>query len=135
MFAVASDDGKLFTVLTKGIELVGEGGFELLASDVGQLRFGDKRFSFSANKLLLQNHNARAVGLLVLQLRNLVRNLLLAVARRLHRGFDVADRLDRNTVLVIAVDELVLELANFVDENAELIGYIAHIIVTCFAPN
>jgi hypothetical protein len=135
VFAVAGDDSKLFTVLAKGVELVGEGSLELLTGDVGQLSFGDQRFSLSANKLLFQHNNARAVWFLVFQLGNLVCNLLLAVARRLDGGFDVADGLDRNAVLIVAVNELVLELANFVDENTELVSYVADIIVTCFAPN
>jgi len=91
MFAVACDDGKLFAVLTKGIELVCEGSLELLAGDVGQLCLCDKRLSFSSNKLLLQDNNAGAVWLFVFQLCNLVCDLLLAVSRWLDGGFDVAD--------------------------------------------
>jgi hypothetical protein len=91
MFAVARDDGKLLTVLTKGVELVCEGGLELLAGDVGQLCLCDKRLSFSSNKLLLQDNNAGAVWLLVFQLCYLVCDLLLAIPRRLDGGFDVAD--------------------------------------------
>ena len=40
----------------------------------------------------------------------------------LHRSFDVADALDGDTVLVVAVDELILKLADFVDQDTELIG-------------
>ena len=39
----------------------------------------------------------------------------LTVSARLHRCLDVSDALDGHTVLVIAVDELVLKLANLVN--------------------
>lgn len=42
VLAVASDDGHLLRVLTKSIELVGEGSLQLLAGDVGKLGLGDQ---------------------------------------------------------------------------------------------
>jgi hypothetical protein len=78
VLSVASNDGELLAVLAHGIELVGEGGLELLAGDVGQLGLGDQGLGLSANKLLLENNNLGGVGLLVLQLGNLVGDLLLA---------------------------------------------------------
>lgn len=59
MLAVASNDGQLLAVLAEGIELVSEGGLELLAGDVGELSLSDKRFGLSTDKLLLQNNNPR----------------------------------------------------------------------------
>jgi hypothetical protein len=99
------------------------------------LCLSDQRFSFGSNKLLLQYDNARAVWLLVFELGNLVCDLLLAVAGRLDGGFNVADGFDGYAVLIIAVNKLVFEFANLVDKDTELVGNIADIIVTCFAPN
>lgn len=78
MLAVSSNDGQLLAVLTEGIELVGKGRLELLASDVGKLRLSDEGFGLCADKLLLQDDNLGRVGLLVLELCNLVCDLLLA---------------------------------------------------------
>jgi hypothetical protein len=78
VLSVASNDGELLAVLAHGIELVGEGGLELLAGDVGQLGLGDQGLGLSANKLLLEDNNLGGVGLLVLQLGDLVGDLLLA---------------------------------------------------------
>ena len=77
MLAVAGDDGQLLAVLADGVELVVEAGLELLARDVGQLRLGHERLGLGPHQLLLQHHDARRVGLLVLELRDLVRDLLL----------------------------------------------------------
>ena len=78
VLSVASDNGHLLRVLTKSIELVSESCLQLLAGDVGQLGLGNQRFGFSADKLLLQDNNLGAVGLLVLELGNLISDLLLA---------------------------------------------------------
>jgi hypothetical protein len=80
MLAVASNDGQLLAVLTQGIELVRESRLELLAGDVGELRFGDQGLSLSADELLLEHNNLGRVWLLVLQLCDLVGDLLLAYA-------------------------------------------------------
>lgn len=78
VLAVAGDDGHLLAVLAQGVELVGEGGLQLLAGDVGELGLSDERLGLGADKLLLENDNLGAVGLLVLELGNLVGDLLLA---------------------------------------------------------
>ena len=78
MLSVSGDDGKLLAVLAEGIELVGECCLELLARDVGKLGFSNQRFGLSTDKLLLENDNARAIWLLVLELSDLVGNFLLA---------------------------------------------------------
>lgn len=114
VLAVASNDGNLLAVLAEGIELVGVGSLNLFAGDVGELGLGDEGLGLGTDKLLLEDNNLGGVGLLVLELGNLVGDLLLAVTAGLDRGLDVADALHSDAVLIIAVDVLVLELANLV---------------------
>ena len=78
MLAVAGDDGHLLAVLTKSVELVGESSLQFLTGDVGELSLGDERLGLGTDKLLLENDDLGAVGLLVLELSNLVGYLLLA---------------------------------------------------------
>lgn len=78
MLAEASDDGELLRVLTESVELVGESSLQLLTSNVGQLGLSNQRLGLGSNELLLENDNLGAVGLLVLELSNLVGDLLLA---------------------------------------------------------
>lgn len=124
MLAVAGDDGQFLRVLTERIELVGESGLELLAGDIGKLGFGDEGLGFGADKLLLEDNDTGRVGLFVFELSDLVGDLLLAVAAGLNGSFNVTDALDGNTVLIVAVDELVFELSDFVDQNAELVCHV-----------
>lgn len=44
------------------------------------------------------------------------------VTAGLYRSFDVANTLDGDAVLVITVDELILELTDFVNQDTKLIG-------------
>lgn len=60
---------------------------------------------------------------------------MLTVTAGLDRGFDVTDALDGDTVLVVAVDILVLELTNLVDQDTELVCDIRNVVVTCLSPN
>ena len=76
MLAVAGNDGKLLAMFPHGIELIGKSGLELLAGDVGKLSFGDQGLGLGADKLLLEDNNLGRVGLLVLQLGNLIGDLL-----------------------------------------------------------
>lgn len=115
MLAVSGDNGQLFAVLTQSIELIGESRLKLFTGDVGKLGFCDKRLGFSTDEFLLENDNARGVRLLIFELGNLVGDFLLAVSAGLDGSFDVADALDGDTVLVVAVDELVFELPDFVN--------------------
>ena len=78
VLAVASNDCHLLAVLTESVELVGESGLQLLTGDVGELSLSDERLGLSTDKLLLENDNLGAVGLLVLELSDLVGDLLLA---------------------------------------------------------
>ena len=78
MLAVAGDDGDFFAVLAQCVELVGEGGLELLARDVGELGFGDEGLGLGAHEFLFEDDDARAVGLFVFQLGDLVGDFLFA---------------------------------------------------------
>lgn len=78
MLSVAGNDGNLLAVLTESIELVGIGSLDLLAGDVRKLCLSNKRLGLSSDKLLLENDDLGRVGLLVLELSNLIGNLLLA---------------------------------------------------------
>lgn len=53
----------------------------------------------------------------------------------LNGGLNVTDALDSHTVLVIAINILVLELANFVDEDTQLVGDVRYVVVAGFAPD
>jgi hypothetical protein len=57
------------------------------------------------------------------------------VSARLDGSLDIPNALDRNTVLVIPIDVLVLQLANFIQENAELVCHIRDILVARFTPD
>lgn len=92
VLSVSSDNGKLLAVLTESVELVGEGRLELLAGDVAQLSLSDKRLSLGTDELLLEDHDAGAVGLLVLELRNLIGDLLLACVQNVKRPISSMDR-------------------------------------------
>ena len=78
VLSVAGNDGELLAVFAHGIELICESCLELLTGDVGELGFGDKRLGLSTYELLFENNNLGGVGLLVLQLSDLVGDLLLA---------------------------------------------------------
>lgn len=118
VLSIAGDNGDLLAVLAERIKLVLEGSLDLFAGDVGQLSLGDEGLGLGTDKLLLQHDDARRVGVLVLELGNLIGDLLLAVAAGLDRGLDVADALDGHAVLVVAVNEQILELADLVNQNA-----------------
>jgi hypothetical protein len=78
VLAIARNDSKFLAVLAHGIELVGESSLELLTGDVGELSLSDEGLSLRTHEFLLENNNPGRVGLLVLQLSNLVGDLLLA---------------------------------------------------------
>ena len=59
----------------------------------------------------------------------------LTVSAGLDGSFNVANALDGDTILVVAVDELVLELTDLVDEHTELVGDIGDVIIETLAPN
>jgi len=59
----------------------------------------------------------------------------LTISAGLDGSLNVTDALDGDTVLVVAVDELVLELTDLVDEHTELVGDIGDVIVETLAPD
>lgn len=134
MLAVASHSSDLLAMLLERIKLVREGRLQLLTRDIAQLGLSNKRLRLCPDELLLEHDDARRVGLLILQLRDLVGDLRLAVAAGLDGRLDVPDRLDRDPILVVPVDELIFELADLVDQDAELVGDVGDVVVAGFAP-
>jgi hypothetical protein len=59
----------------------------------------------------------------------------LTVSAGLDGSLNVTDALDGDTVLVVAVDELVLELTDLVDEHTELVGDIGDVVIESLTPN
>jgi hypothetical protein len=59
----------------------------------------------------------------------------LTVTAGLDGRLNVADGLHGNTVLVVAVDELVLKLTNLVKQDTKLVGNVRNVIVACLAPD
>ena len=58
----------------------------------------------------------------------------LTVAAGLYRCLDVPDALHRDAVLIVAIDVLIFELADLVNQNAKLVGDIRDILITSLAP-
>ena len=59
----------------------------------------------------------------------------LTVSARLDRSLNVANALNGHTVLVVAVDKLILKLTDFVNQHTKLVRNIRNIIVTCLTPD
>ncbi len=148
VLAVAGNDSKL----------VGVGSLDLLTSDVRELGLGDQRLCLGTDELLLKDNNLGRVGLLVLELGNLVGDLLLAwilvlalaasgsgadlggerrltVTAGLNRSLNVTDALHGDAVLIVAINVLVLKLTNLVEQDTELVGDVGDILVTALAPD
>jgi len=60
---------------------------------------------------------------------------LFAVSAGLDRSLNITDALDSDTVLIITINIQVLEYADFIDQDAELVRYVGHVIVACLAPD
>ena len=135
MLPVARDDGQFLAVLTQSIELVGESCLEFLSGDVGELSFCNKRLGFGTHELLLEDDNAGRIWFFVFQLGDLVGDFLFAVTAGLNRGFDIANALNGDAVLIVAVDKLVFKLADFIDQDTELVGDIRDIVIAGFTPD
>lgn len=61
--------------------------------------------------------------------------LLLTVSAGLYGGLNVPNALDGDAVLVVAVDEQILQFTDLVDQDAELVRDIRHILVAGLAPD
>jgi hypothetical protein len=59
----------------------------------------------------------------------------LTISAWLDGSLNVADALDGNTVLVVAVDKLVLKLTDLVDENAELVSDVRDVVIAALTPD
>ena len=61
------------------IELVSVCGFDLFTCYVGELGLGDEGLGFGADEFLLEDDDARGVGLFVLELGDLVGDFLFSL--------------------------------------------------------
>lgn len=43
------------------------------------------------------------------------------VSARLHRSFNISDTLNSHAVLIVAIDELIFQFANLIDQYPELV--------------
>jgi hypothetical protein len=59
----------------------------------------------------------------------------LTVAARLYRSLDVTNALDGDTVLVVAIDVLVFEFTNLVNQHTELVGDVRYVVVASLTPD
>lgn len=89
--------------------------------DIRQLGFGNQVLCLGADKLLLKDHESRTLGLLHLELGNLVGNLILAIAARLHALLRVANVLQNTPGVVQRVSILLLLLAKLAQDDANLV--------------
>lgn len=116
------------------IELIIERGPQFGSSDVGQLRLGDQTFCLCPDQFLFQDLDLCRLRVLIFQIRDLVADLVLPVPRGLHAGLDVPDALQGQAVLVVAVDELVVQLADLVDKHTQLVRDVGHVVVVLDPP-
>lgn len=108
---------------------------ELQTYDILQLSFSDQVLRLGSNELLLKHNKPGTLGLLHLQLRNVVGNLVLAVTARLDTLFGVADGFQYAPGVVEGVRILVLLLAKLAEDDAYLVRDVRDgLIVGLFAP-
>jgi len=57
------------------------------------------------------------------------------VSARLHRSLNISNTLHGNSVLIVSVDILILQLANLVKKNPELVRHVGDILVARLTPD
>lgn len=93
--------------------------------NIRQLGLGDQILRLSPDELLLEHNQPGALGLLGLQLGNLVRDLALPVAAGLDALLGVADLLHDAAGVVEGVGVVVLLLADLAEDDADLVADVA----------
>lgn len=61
--------------------------------------------------------------------------MLLTVTAGLDGSLNVADALHSNTVLVVAVDVLILQLSDLVQQDTKLVSDIGHVFIRALSPD
>lgn len=103
--------------------------------NVGQLGLGHEILCFGAHELLLEGEELGTLGLLCLELGNLVGNLGLVVAARLDALFGIANLLEKRPAVVEIVCVEVFLFTHLGKQDADLVGDVAdRIIVGLLSP-
>ena len=105
-----------------------------MTHNVSQLRLGDQVLGLGPNELLLQDDQPGALGLLGLELGDLVGDLALALAAGLDALLRVADRLEHAAAVVQRVGVAVLLLAQLREQHADLVADVAYRVVARLLP-
>jgi hypothetical protein len=58
----------------------------------------------------------------------------LTVSARLDRRFDVSNALHGNAILIVSVDVLIFQFADFVEKNADLVSDVRDVFVGSLTP-
>ena len=93
-----------------------------LTYDVGKLGLSNQVPRLGAHELLLELHELGALGLLVLELLDLVGDLGFGVAAGLHAALGVADLLEQGAVVLKVLRHELLLLAQLRQQDAELVA-------------
>jgi hypothetical protein len=59
----------------------------------------------------------------------------LTITAGLNRSLNVTDALHGDAVLIVAINVLVLKLADLIEQNTELVGDVRDILVTALTPD
>lgn len=109
----------------KRVEQQEHGDTAVATHDIRQLGLSHQVLRLSPDELLLEDHEPGALGLLGLDLGDLVRDLALPVAAGLDALLGVADLLHAPAGVVEGVGVVVLLLADLADDDADLVADVA----------